>query len=370
MSQLYVAGNIAAWPSQTVQAGFLDSRYYVMLAGSMSENNTSTAIAVQYTGGTNGWVKTYPGVYTTLFKDMAQLNDGSYIATGTYFLSENAGDENMWLVNIDTDGNQTWDTQIGQTGIQTDGTAIVATSDGGFVATGTQIANNTISTIIVKYNADKTVAWQKAVENFAGFSIHNAAGNTFILSGRQTTTGLNSSPVAILMDANGNITLNQTFSDYSLYVLLTTDAIQTADGNFVLVAKNVVIKFNASGSILWSAETGNGSFSSVAEKTNGNLVIGGATIVSNTSQGYVVVTDSNCEHIIWDNSETLAPSSNASVFIDPRADGGVVWTTGTISTSVTGSTIVFAAYNPVTTLTGDSGVQRYALIDTRKEAIA
>jgi len=352
MSQLYLTSTINAWDSQTARSAFMDANSNVLLAGYITEGTTNTALAIKYNAAGFVWQLTYPGPFSTQFSDMVQLADDTYIATGTYCTSGLAGAESIWLVNIDADGNNLGAIEVGLPGVQSWGTSIVATPDGGFIVTGIQIRGNSTSTLIAKYSANKTIEWQQTQSGFACFSINANTGGTFILSGRNTPNSLNSNPAAILMDGSGKIILNTIFTQFSIYTLQGTDAIETADGNFVMVAQSVIIKFTGTGDVVWSRTTTNGKLSSLAQLSNGNIAMAGATVEFNVTQGYVVVTDSGGDDIIWDNSELMAGSMNYAVFIAPGYD--VVWSTGTIYYGEV-SMIVFAAYDPAITLTGKSG---------------
>jgi hypothetical protein len=351
MSQLYLTGSYASWDSQSADVAFMDSNYYIMLAGNAVQGSVTSAVAIQFTGGINGWQNIYPGEFTTFFSGMTQLGDGTYMAVGTYSTSPNAGNENIWIVNIAQGGHKIWETQVGAKGIQSSGTAIAATADGGFVITGFQVQDGQPSTLVQRYAADKTVLWQKSQSGIVCFSIAANADGTFILSGRNTAGGFNNSPVALLLDGEGNVLMNTAFTSFRLYVVQATDAIRVADGNFVMVAKSVILKFSPAGGIIWSWNTPNGNFSSVRELPNGNLTVGGSIIINNTSQAYVAETDGGGNNIIWDNSQVMGPSNYRRVFVDPR-EGGVVWAGGYAPLNANNSAIVFASFDPVKTLMG------------------
>ncbi|HTF03677.1 MAG TPA: hypothetical protein VK826_06600 [Bacteroidia bacterium] len=354
MSQLYVASSIALWDSQQANAAFMDASEKVMLAGSSTAGGKTSATAIQFNGKVL-WANQYPGNFTTLFTGMTQLTDGTYIAVGGIFTSGSSGDENIWVVNIDANGKKIWEQQFNTPGAQSSGSSVTATADGGFVVVGWVVQASGLSTRIIRFAGNRQVKWDITQPKIACFSIAPASGGNFILSGRIPAQGLNSNPVALLIDGNGKVLFNTTFSAFSLYVLANTSAIQTADGNFVMVAKTTIFKFDKTGKVLWSNATANGSFASIAELSTGNLAIGGSIVVGNTGAAYVVVTDNGGNNIIWDNTEVTIPSNFAQVFIDKGYD--VVWTAGSAPINLENAQIIFAAFNPARTLVAGKAME-------------
>lgn len=359
MSQLYLSGNYSSWTSQQATAAFMDTNHYVIMAGEATDQNSKTsAIAIQYTGGLSGWQKTYPGDFGTHFSDITQLADGSYMAVGSRAFSSSSSDWNIWIVNIDANGNAIWETEIGAKDEQSNGAAIVATPDGGFIVVGTVVKSDGIYSAVLKFTKDTssepnfTLDWELGEKGIVYLSIAPAANGSFILSGRKADAEFNCNPAALLLAGDGSVKLSTVFSQFSIYALLNSDAIQLGDGNFAMAAKNTIIKFSADGSVIWSRTPKDGNLCSIVELPSGNLAIGGSMIIVDTDQAYVVVTDNEANNIVWDNSELEGPSNFAQVFMDPR-DGGVVWTCGSAPLDVQNREIIFAAFNPAKNLAGD-----------------
>lgn len=351
MSQLYVTATCTQWESQDGLAAFMDSSENVMIAGKSMVNGTTTAVALQYHAKIN-WANQYAGTFSTFFSGMTQIGDGSYIAAGAYYNSSSSSDSNIWVVNIDANGNKTWEQQYSTPDSQSCASSVAPTSDGGFIVAGWVVAGSVMYSRILRFDASKNLKWEIQIADIACFSVAAASGNMYILSGRKPADGLNSNPVAVILDDTGSVKLNQVFSDYSLYVLGDTGAIQLADGNYAMAAKSLLLKFDASGNVIWANQTANGSFNSVAQLSNGNLVFGGSTIVSNVSSAYVAVTGPDGNTIEWDNSALETPSNFSAVFIDTGYD--VVWAAGSTPYGAQNYAIAFAAFNPAKTLTGVS----------------
>lgn len=212
---------------------------------------------------------------------------------------------------------------------------------------GSIITSDIAATRVICLDASKSVVGDVSIPSLLGFSITAGASNTFLISGRVSASGLNSHPVAVIINSSGTVISNFTFSQFSLYVLQDTDLIQTSDGNYFMVAQSVNFKFNSSGQVLWSNQSNNDVFNSVAELSNGNLAISGAIVVSNTDYPYTVVTEVNGNNIIWDNTG-FNPSAFNAVFIDTSYQ--VVWSCGYDLIDNTNCEILLVAFNPATTL--------------------
>jgi hypothetical protein len=84
--------------------------------------------------GTMQWNKTYGGTNWDLASALVQTADGGYAFAG-YTYSYGGGNSDMWLVNIDAEGNVRWNSTYGGTGYE-NAEALVQTSDGGYAVAG------------------------------------------------------------------------------------------------------------------------------------------------------------------------------------------------------------------------------------------
>ncbi|MHA1686178.1 MAG: hypothetical protein ACTSYD_07165 [Candidatus Heimdallarchaeaceae archaeon] len=84
--------------------------------------------------GNEMWNKTFGGNNGEAGNSVIQTSDGGYIITG-YTYSYGAGQEDLWIIKTDAEGNETWSQTYG--GAKWDcGTCVIQTADGSYVISG------------------------------------------------------------------------------------------------------------------------------------------------------------------------------------------------------------------------------------------
>lgn len=320
MSQLASVYTFQPGYSQLATTALLAANGDFLVAGRLlQQNESSMGVVIRIHDGNVVWEKTYPGPFTTFFSSMAALPNGTFILTGTYFTSNVAGDEKTWLVNLDGDGNVIWSQQYGYPGHQDDGYAIVATSDGGFVAASLNLehgAGKVATTLVRKFDAQRRLQWQHEFFDGVSFAIAQTSDGGYILSGAHQTAGsLYSKPYALRLDPNGNKVWSHAFST-EIYVLIRSGVAQTRDGNFLIAAKSALLKLNSAGNIMWERRNGNFGLVSVVELSGGTIAIGGTLGVNFSDHAYVAVLDATGQNIQWDNTALLFPSGLTQLFVN------------------------------------------------------
>ncbi|HEV2955745.1 MAG TPA: hypothetical protein VGX95_06480 [Xanthobacteraceae bacterium] len=294
-----------------------------LLAGRLSpQSGPAMGTALRLRGGNVVWEKNYPGQFSTSFSSMAALPNGTFILTGIYFTSNLAGDEKTWLVNLDGEGNVLWEGQYGRPGYQDDGYAVVATSDGGFVVAGLNREHGVdklATTLVRKFDAQRRLQWSHEFFDGVCFAIAQTSDGGYILSGAHRIAGsLNSNPYVLRLDTNGNKVWSRAFTGTEIYVLPHSSVTQTRDGNFLVVAKQALIKVDGAGNILWERRNDIFDLHSVLELPDQSIAVGGVFALDNNDHAYVAVLNATGETIQWDNTALQLPSAFTQLFVDRR----------------------------------------------------
>ncbi len=126
-------------------AGFTDSNDGDITDGNNGENDVWIVKLDSF--GNKSWDKTYGGSNGDGARSIQQTSDGGYIVAG-YTMSNdgdvsdgNNGESDIWVIKLDTAGNKIWDKTYG--GSNSDGArSIQQTSDGGYIVAGYTVSNN------------------------------------------------------------------------------------------------------------------------------------------------------------------------------------------------------------------------------------
>ena len=173
---------------------------------SIIANNDSTYTAAGLTGisgnedyyivkldknGTVLWQKNYGGTAKDIAMSIAKTTTNGYVVAG-FTLSFGLGGRDIWLLNLDANGDTLWAKTFGGTQDDT-GYEVITTQDGGFAVAGyTTSFGNGGDGIIVKTDANGNLLWQKNYGNFGqeqGFSIKENNDGNLIMTGNKTITG-------------------------------------------------------------------------------------------------------------------------------------------------------------------------------------
>jgi hypothetical protein len=321
MSQLATIYTFQPGYSQQATTALQVANGDLLLAGNLFQQSGPTmGTVLRIHDGNLAWQKNYPGPFTTLFSSMAALRDGTFILTGSYFTSNQAGDEKTWLVNLDGTGNLLWHNEYGYPGHQDNGYAAVATADGGFVAASLNVEHGVgklATTMVRKFNAQRGLQWQHEFSDGVSFAIAQTSDGGYILSGAHRIAGsLNSNPYVLRLDPNGNKVWSRAFTGTEIYVLIHSGVTPTRDGNFLVAAKQALIKVDRAGNTIWQRRNDRFVLVSVLELPDGTIAVGGSLVVNDNEHAYVAVLDATGQNIQWDNTALLFDSELTQLFVD------------------------------------------------------
>lgn len=205
------------------------------------------------------WQKSYGGAGNDLATFAEQMEDGSYIVTGSTD-SYGAGDQDIWFLRLDANGNVLSQKTYG--GPSNDsGISVKTTSDGGFV-----IAANTLSfgagsgdVWLLKTDASGNIEWEKIYGDINWDSINafqKITGGGYIAAGGTYSFGTVNRDIWILkLNGNGDVTWSRTIGDMGYDYANSVQ--QTIDGGFIVAgftgtnSSAWIIKLDTNGTVEW-----------------------------------------------------------------------------------------------------------------------
>ncbi|MEO5673996.1 MAG: T9SS type A sorting domain-containing protein, partial [Chitinophagales bacterium] len=263
------------------------------------------------------WQKCFGGSGDEFTESIRNTSDGGYIFAGGCTSSDgdvsgNHGDQDSWVVKLDSLGNIEWQKSLG--GSSSDGSAEIETTiDGGYIVSSTSFSNdsdvldhhgfNTFSDCwIVKLDGIGNIEWSKSL----GGTNPDIGGND-----RSILPEIDGSFVVIMttMSTNGDVTFNHGLEDYWL------------------------VKLDQLGSILWNKSFG-GSQSdyayAVALAPTGGYILSGT---SNSTDGDITNSLGNIDYwmintdtagtLIWQKSYGGSKGESYGNAI-PTTDGQII----------------------------------------------
>jgi len=188
--------------------------------------------------GNEVWTKNYGGVNSDNAYSIDVTDDGGYIIGGISY-SYSIGEDDLYMLKIDSIGNFEWDKTFGTTGDDY-GETVIQTMDGGYAFVGcVEITNGNFDAYFVKTDNEGNVEWEETYgtpDYFEGFKlVKQLPDSSFIVSG-----GLaNNSPGnfdgwVVKMTSNGDTIWTKTYGNpgYELGDYFYGFDI-TSDGGFV-----------------------------------------------------------------------------------------------------------------------------------------
>ncbi|MFH1196335.1 MAG: DJ-1/PfpI family protein [bacterium] len=191
--------------------------------------------------------KTYGGTFSDGGRAVCETEDGGFVIAG-YTLSQGQGYADVLIIKTDADGNQLWTKTFGGAGSDY-ANSITECDDGGFVVAGftTSFGAGDDDVYLIKTDANGNEIWQKYYggtgSEQANKIIETSTGN-YLIAGFTESFGKGQDDVYIIYtDSNGDTLWTKTKGDDKSQ--FAKDIIETNDGNFLIVGSTGV--FNSQG---------------------------------------------------------------------------------------------------------------------------
>ena len=286
---------------------------------------------------------TYGGRYSDRAHAITSTSDGGFILAGTYTIGLTYDD--IWVVKIDSQGNKVWHKTFGGKRYSDQAHAITSTSDGGFILTGYTTNNAGYSDIwVVKIDSQGDELWRKTYGEDGyhdkAYAVAMAADGGYLLAGSTASksSGGYSDMWIVKIDAVGNKVWDKTFG--GKYVDVACGVAVTKDNGCLLAGYTYskgagasdmwVVKLDSKGDKIWDKTFGGRDSDAVYAITvsiDGGYILAGVT----NSQGvrnfhyndmWVVKIDEAGDKV-WDTNLERKDADGAKA-ITTTADGGYI----------------------------------------------
>lgn len=310
--RIYEKGFTTAYGAQqTGDGGYIMAGLYQLTA-----TDFDYLVVKTNANGDTVWTKTFGGIGDEECYGMQQTTDGGYIFTGIDS-SSGLGDYNVYLVKTNANGDTLWTKSYG--GVHHDfGQAVQQTADGGYIVAGYSnsfSAGGDDDIYLLKTDANGNVSWSKTYGGIFGdvaFSVKQITGGGYIIAGFSSSFGVSpfgdiNDLYVLKTDANGGLIWSKTYGqdgdDWGYGV------IETQDGGFAITGHTNVdstvaysdlylIKTDVNGDTLFTKSYGGPNYEkglSIIETNDGGLAIGGSTYSfgKGASDMYLLKTDAS-----------------------------------------------------------------------------
>ncbi|MFC2082189.1 FlgD immunoglobulin-like domain containing protein [Bacteroidota bacterium] len=234
--------------------------------------------------------KTFGGSNSDGANDIVKTTDGGYALAG-FTYSYGAGNNDMYLIKTDADGNEQWSKTFGDDGWEY-ANALLQSDDGGYLVLGytTSFGSQEKDIYLVKTDASGNEVWTKrygGINSETGRDISKTSDGGYIICGDSETNSNGENDLFIVkIDELGN----ETWSNHFGYSLPEwgNSIIQTSDGGYIAAGclyssstgnmDYYVIKIDVQGFQEWYKSYSGGPYdwaNAIVDAGDGGFFIGG-----------------------------------------------------------------------------------------------
>jgi len=316
--------------------------------------------------GNKLWHSTYGGSLDDSALDMTVSSDGNYLLIGDTYNFGHHGNEDVWLLKIDKNGNIIWSKTYGRSDKDEQGNRIIQTRDGGYMILGMRL--NSPSTydydiLLIKIDRNGNYLWEKTIGGpyyeFPNFIVQTDDGG-YAITAYTFSYGAGSADYWLVKtDEHGNKQWDVTFGGPSADYCL--DGIQTSDGGFLLCGQTYsyghgsgdddiwIIKTNSNGVKQWDRKIGTTKsefgFPIIETIDGGFLIAGGKDRGNGKDDVYVVKIDEHGNKL-WDATFGGYSTTEKARALMQTTDGGYLIGAWTYSTGPEDQDMYYIKMNP------------------------
>jgi hypothetical protein len=266
-------------------------------------------------------------------KSIARLADGNYLLVGS--IDAAGGADDVELIKITPQGDLIWNRTYGGD-VSEVANDVVALADGGFAIVGENDAGTDIESdiLVVRFDELGNARWQKTIgtqRSDVGNAITQLGDGFAIVGDSKNEIGFDNDIVLYRLDAQGetiwDVRIANNFLEEGRDIITTLDGGIAIAGTINNKPDALVAKFDADGNQRWTRTLGNDTdeeiVNSIAELTDGSLVVAGIRVLSNGINADIFVAKLDEQgNQIWERNLGRSDYLDEVRSIVPTLDGG------------------------------------------------
>lgn len=281
--------------------------------------------------GEEEWETTFGGPNHDWPENVELTSDGGYIITGTTY-SYGAGNADMWLIKTDANGNEEWNVYRGGSDYD-NGEWVIQTNDGGYAVVGSTFpfGTNPVHLWLKKFDESGTELWQQNYEMSSrdyGDCVIQTDDGGFAICGNTTLGDADYNAFLLRTDSDGNELWHEVYGgpEYDSAKSL----VQVADGGFVMAGVHEEIGYGQEGYLFKTDSAGVLEWERIFSAPEHNYFFamtaareGGYIMTGNVDGQIWLVKTDNLGEEQW---SLVDPTARSGYGIDQTDDNGIIVT--------------------------------------------